>query len=86
MLRALTLRSALRVPFVRMFAQGTVEGVRGTHDYDAEHLRLRSFVVSKAYQIAEASGFAAFETPIMESAQLYLRSIESSDIVLKEVR
>ena len=60
--------------------------VRGTYDLlpaDAEKLRL---FLGKAVEILEKSGFSELETPILEDAGLFNRSVgEGSDIVRKEM-
>src|SRR5665648_202037 len=62
------------------------QALRGMYDLlPAEAERLRSFL-NRAIVILERAGFRELETPIMEEAQLFDRSVgEESDIVSKEM-
>ncbi|MBU2495163.1 MAG: histidine--tRNA ligase [Candidatus Omnitrophota bacterium] len=62
------------------------QALRGTYDLlPAEAERLRSFL-NRAISILERAGFRELETPIIEEARLFNRSIgEGSDIVSKEM-
>lgn len=62
------------------------QALRGTYDLlPAEAERLRSFL-NRSIVILEKAGFRELETPIMEEARLFNRSIgEESDIVSKEM-
>lgn len=62
------------------------QALRGTYDLlPAEAERLRSFL-NKSIAILERAGFRELETPVIEEARLFDRSIgEESDIVSKEM-
>ena len=62
------------------------QALRGTYDLlPAEAERLRSFL-NKSIELLERAGFRELETPIIEEARLFDRSIGAeSDIVSKEM-
>ena len=60
--------------------------VKGTHDIILEDADKYSFVEQTLIQVAEFFGYQEFRTPIIESSDLFQRSVgDSSDIVRKEM-
>lgn len=66
--------------------KNTLQAPRGMHDVLPADQAYWSFVLKKAKNILEDYGFETIETPVMESAALYQRSVgEATDIIEKEI-
>ena len=60
--------------------------VKGTHDIFMDEARQYSYIEVVLERCAELYGYKEFRTPIIESSELFLRSVgNSSDIVRKEM-
>ena len=60
--------------------------VRGTHDLLPEAMRVHRHVVERSRDIAERYGFEEIATPILESSDVFKRTLgDTSDIVTKEM-
>jgi len=60
--------------------------VKGTHDVILDEASKYSYVETLLARVSETYGFKEFRTPIIESTNLFVRSVgESSDIVRKEM-
>jgi histidyl-tRNA synthetase len=67
-------------------SQGLVQAVRGMHDLLPEELPRWQRVEEVFRRVSARFGYEEIRTPIVEPAQLYVRSVgESSDIVTKEM-
>jgi histidyl-tRNA synthetase len=63
-----------------------VERVRGTHDHFGDASPLRGALAASFAALARRRGFAEVETPVLEPAALYARSLGgASDVVSKEM-
>lgn len=59
--------------------------VKGTKDYESNDIEIRNEILDEFLHLAEVNCFNLIETPILESADLYKRSVAGSDIVNKEM-
>ena len=67
-------------------AREPVARARGTHDYFADESPLRVAIAATFARLAHARGFAHVETPVLEPAALFARSLgDGSDVVAKEM-
>ena len=63
-----------------------INPVKGTHDIYNEESKEYSLLINQASNIAERFNYVKMTTPILESTNLFVRSVgESSDIVNKEM-
>ena len=64
----------------------TIQSVKGMHDILPEDQKYWRYIQKKAEGLFEFYGFERIETPIVESADLFLRAVgESTDIAQKEI-
>ena len=64
----------------------SLKPVRGTHDLLPEAMRVHRHVVERSRDIAERYGFEEIATPILESSDVFKRTLgDTSDIVTKEM-
>lgn len=64
----------------------TIHSPRGMHDILPEDQKYWRYTSKKAEPLLEYYGFEKIETPILESTDLFVRSVgESSDIIQKEI-
>lgn len=69
-----------------MTKQKTVQSIKGMHDILPVSQPYWQFVYKKFSNLVEDYGFEKIDTPIMEAAQLFLRSVgDDTDIVSKEM-
>ena len=60
--------------------------VKGTHDVIIDEARKYSYIETVLTKVAELYNYKEFRTPILETSELFLRSVgDSSDIVRKEM-
>ncbi len=59
--------------------------VKGTSDYITSDIEKREGILREFFRLIELNCFNLVETPILESADLYKRSVAGSDIVSKEM-
>ncbi len=63
-----------------------IQSAKGMHDILPEDQKYWRYVQKKAETLLEYYGFERFSTPILESVELFTRSVgETSDIVAKEI-
>ncbi|MBX4190434.1 ATP phosphoribosyltransferase regulatory subunit, partial [Candidatus Parcubacteria bacterium] len=63
-----------------------VQSVKGMHDILPEDQKYWRYILKKAEGLLEYYGFERIETPILESTELFTRSVgETSDIIEKEI-
>ena len=69
-----------------MAKQKTIQAAKGMHDILPEDQKYWRHVLKKAEPLLEFFGFEKIETPILESTELFARSVgEGTDIVEKEM-
>ncbi len=63
-----------------------IQSVKGMHDILPEDQKYWRYIQKKAETLVEYYGFEKFSTPVLENAELFVRSVgETSDIISKEI-